>query len=97
MLEYKLSIYFNENKLKFNKEIHQYITNVKGITTKQDINDTNRSICQMVRDINVNTGRIYENRLCGLLYYINEAVITLKKYKDNWEEFLKIDSIFKNS
>jgi len=26
-------------------------------------------------------------------YYINEAVITLKKYKDNWEEFLKIDSI----
>ncbi len=92
MIEYKLSNYFNENILKFNKEIQLYIINKKGIRSKQDINNTNRSICQMIRDINVNTNHKYENMLCSLIYYTDEAVKTLIKYKDNWTEFLKIDS-----
>lgn len=92
MGEYKLSNYFNKNPIKFNNELHSYIIHEKKIRIKQDINDTNRSICQMVRDINVNTNSNYENILCSILYYTEEAVKTLIEYKDNWIQFLKIDS-----
>lgn len=92
MFDYELSNYFKNNIIKINEEIVTYVINEKKLRHKQNIENTNRSICQMIRDININTNKIYENTFIKLIYYIENAVNILIKYKDNWIDYLKIDS-----
>ena len=63
----------------------------KNISHKQNINDPNRSICQMIRDYNYNTQSININDFVKILKFTNNAVVTLTEYKIEWTSFLAND------
>ena len=93
MDKYVLSEYFQKNNtINVDHTIYNKMVSEKNIRSKQSTSDTNRSICQMVRDMNVSTNLKYEIVFCQIIYYIDTAVRTLISYKDNWIEYLRNDS-----
>ena len=93
MSEFNLSDYFiNNNETNITHEIFVNVINTKQLRSFQNIEDPNRSICQMIRDINYYQNHNNEEICCKLIYYINNCVVTLQKYKDDWIKWLEKDS-----
>ena len=77
-MTYIISDYFKTNSLKFNINLDNFKKEKKVRSVVYD----NRTICQMFRNLNVDTNFEYENEIVILIYYMELFITKLKERKD---------------
>lgn len=80
-----LSKYFQEVKLEEDSKILNDFKIKKQIHIKKTVKG-NRTICQMLRNINLLTNYKHEYIIIILIKYINDAVLELRKYKNDFDK-----------
>ena len=88
-MDIEISAYFRETLL--NQELGDYIER-KKVHITQPYTNTNRSICQMMRTVNLLTKYEYEHKVALIMNYLRGAVLKLSQYKEDWAKYLKEDS-----
>ena len=87
------SEYFKSNDITNNiNDINDTIIN-KNIRVFQNYCDTNRSICQMLRNINYHTNYKDEIIIAKIINFVDKAVLNLSNHKEQWSLYLKNDSV----
>lgn len=81
----KLSQYFQNNKLETDKSKIEEFKKNKNVRLTQLVNG-DRTVCQMLRNINVLTKYVHEDTITIIIKYINNAVLKLREYKNNFDK-----------
>ena len=79
-----LSDYFKNTIVEDNVNTLINFKKEKNVRQNGEVFVGDRTVCQMLRNINVLTQYKYENIIIVLIKYVNDAVLKLREYKKNF-------------
>tara|TARA_R110002074_G_scaffold386746_1_gene568582 strand:- start:6049 stop:7317 length:1269 start_codon:yes stop_codon:yes gene_type:complete len=80
-----ISDYFKTNKIEHDANVLIKFGTEKKIHLER-VSEGDRTVCQMLRNVNVLTGYKYELQITSLIKYINDAVLRLREYKTDFDK-----------
>ena len=80
-----ISNYFETEKIQVDTNLLSKFSEAKGVR-QQRIIEGDRTVCQMLRNVNFLTGYKHEPQITVLIKYINDAVLRLREYKTDFDK-----------
>mgnify|MGYP003642945080 CR=1 FL=1 len=80
-----ISDYFKTMKTEYDANVLNKFGTEKCVRQEQ-VQQGDRTVCQMLRNVNVLTGCEYELQITSLIKYINDAVLMLREYKTDFDK-----------